>query len=142
MVDKNIRFPEGYERPIILVQAMLIIKYIFDKNVRFTGSKVDEEKALEVVKDPVNQLTRIANGVVSIIQQQEERNNQLISQLEYLASRQLGVKFDEAKMRDLPDEMKALIKVQEDESKRNDVISGIIDTIRNDSNCYEKYEMN
>ena len=41
-------------------------------------------------------------------------------------------------MRDLPDEMKAMIKAQEDESKRNDVISGIIDTIRNDSNPYEK----
>ena len=48
------------------------------------------KKALETVKDPVNQLTRVANGVVSLIQQQEERNNQLISQLEYLASRQLG----------------------------------------------------
>ena len=117
---------------------MLIISYIFDNNIRFTGSKADEEKALETVKDPVNQLTRIANGVVSLIQQQEERNNQLITQLEYLASRQLGVKFDESKMRDLPDEMKMMIKAQEDESKRNDVISGIIDTIRNDSNPYEK----
>ena len=67
MIDRNIRLPANSSRPLILVQAMLIISYIFDNNIRFTGSKVDEEKALETVKDPVNQLTRVANGVVSLI---------------------------------------------------------------------------
>ena len=45
MIDKNIRFSESYAKATILVQAMLIIKYIFDNNIRFTGTKVDEKSS-------------------------------------------------------------------------------------------------
>ena len=88
-----------------MVQTLLILRLALDKGVKFVETSA-KDLAIEKLADPVNQLTKVALNVVSLIQQQDERNNQLISQLEYLASRQLGVKFDESKMRDLPDEMK------------------------------------
>ena len=98
-----------------MVQTLLILRLALDKGVKFVETSA-KDLAIAKLADPVNQLTKVALNVVSLIQQQDERNNQLITQLEYLASRQLGVKFDESKMRDLPDEMKMMIRAQEDES--------------------------
>ena len=129
--------PFDYFKTGAVVQALLIVKYTLDYGITFGGA-TDRDTVIARLSDPVNQLTRVAEGVVSLVREQEERNNQLITQLEYLASRQMGVKFDAAKMKDLPENMQAMIRAQEDEAKRNDVIAGIIDTIRNDANPYEK----